>query len=243
MQNNKNAILKENEISFRDEKYARIKIAILNETLEQLKHTNFDDIMIVDLCKKIGISKRTFFNYFPLKSHIILYLLQIWIIEITTSVYHIHGFSAGLELVYAGFEQFAQKIIQHPSIILEIVKNVFNNDVEKTYIKAITPAEEKLLSLDTSCLVDVPTLGFRDILKTAVKNEIASGNLSPSIDLKSIEISMNSILLGVPLCLDKNEISSITAIYKQQLTIFWNGYRVTGNLSISNNIQNEGSQR
>lgn len=230
MMNNKNAVLKESEISFRDEKYARIKIAILNETLEQLKHTNFDDILIVDICKNVGISKRTFFNYFPLKSHIILYLLQIWIIEITTSVYHIHGVSAGLELVYAGFEQFAQKIIQHPSIILEMIKNVFNNDVEKTYIKTITPAEEKLLSLDTSCLVDVPTLGFHDILKTAVKNEIASGILSPTIDFKSIEISMNSILLGVPLCLDKNELRCISAIYKEQLNIFWNGYRVTSNL-------------
>ena len=236
MQNNKNVVRNEGEISFRDEKYARIKIAILNETLEQLKHSNFDDILIIDLCRNTGISKRTFFNYFPLKSHIILYLLQIWIIEITTSVYRIHGASAGLELVYAGFEQFAQKIMQHPSIILEIVKNVFNNDVEKTYIKAITPAEERLLSLDSSCLVEVPTLGFRDLLKTAVKNEIASGALSPSIDLKSIELSMNSILLGVPLCLDKDELSCLTAIYKEQLTIFWNGYRATSNASNNNTI-------
>ncbi len=243
MQNSKNAVRKEDEISFRDEKYARIKIAILNETLEQLKHTNFDDILIVDLCKNTGISKRTFFNYFPLKSHIILYLLQIWIIEITTSVYHIHGVTAGLELVYTGFEQFAQKIIQHPSIILEIVKNVFNNDIEKTYIKAITPAEEKLLSLDSSCLVEAPTLGFRDLLKTAIKNEIASGTLSPLIDLKSIEISMNSILLGVPLCLDQEELSCLAANYKEQLTIFWSGYRATCNASNNALSTNEGSHR
>ncbi len=227
MQINNGTVLNKSKLSFREEKYARIKISILNETLEQLKHTSFDDILITDLCRNTGISKRTFFNYFPLKSHIILYLLQIWIIEITTSAYKIHGASAGMELVYTGFEQFGQKIIQHPSIILEIIKNVFNNDIEKTYIKNITPAEGALLSLDLSLLSEIPTLGFRALLNTAVKNEIASGTLSSKIDIKSIEISMNSILLGVPLSLDKFDLNRLTDIYKEQLDIFWIGIRLS----------------
>jgi hypothetical protein len=127
--------------------------------------------------------------------------------------------------VYTGFEQFGQKIIQHQSIILEIIKNVYNKDIEKSYIKNITPAEEVLLSLDLSLFSEVPILGFSNLLSTAVKNEIASGNLSSEINMKSIEISMNSILLGVPLCLEKCELCRLTDTYKEQLDIFWRGYK------------------
>ncbi len=230
MQKNTSDILKENVITLREEKYAKVKIAILNETLAQLEHTDFDNIIITDLCRKTGISKRTFFNYFPLKSHIILYLLQIWIIEITTNAYKTHGLSAGLELIYTGFEQFGQKMIQHPTIILEMIKNVFNKEIEKSYIKKITLAEEILLSLDLSLITEVPSLGFDNLLHTAIKNEIKLGTFSKEISINSIEISMSSILLGVPLSLDKSELHRITEVYKEQLDIFWKGYMVSHGL-------------
>ncbi len=78
--------LEKHGVSLREEKYAKTKIAILNVILEKLKDSAIEDINIPPVCREIGISKRTFFNYYPSKHYVIFYLLQIWIAEITIKV-------------------------------------------------------------------------------------------------------------------------------------------------------------
>jgi AcrR family transcriptional regulator len=209
-------------ISLREEKYAKTKIAILNLVLEKLEKTTFDQINIADICKEIGVSKRTFFNYFNSIYYVFFYLLQIWIVDtmiITTERHPV----AGLKSIETAFEELGKKIAKQPKAAFQIFSSIFSADVEMTKMGRFTKAEAILWGFDSMMPEDMPVLGFQKMLIRATENAKTAGELPGNIDLTTIETSLNSILIGVPFTLKDVGFMDISAAYKRQLDILWHG--------------------
>lgn len=211
-------------ISLREEKYARTKIAILNLVLEKLEETSFDEIRIADVCREIGVSKRTFYNYFSSIHHVFIYLLQIWIIDTKNIVLQRHPV-AGLESIRTAFEDLGRKFAKQPKAAFQIFSSIFNADVETAKIGRLTKAEAILWGFDAMVSEEIPMLGFRKMLICAIKNAKMAGELSDNFDLTTIEFSLNSILIGVPFTLKDVGFTNISAVYKTQLDILWRGLK------------------
>lgn len=211
-------------ISLREEKYARTKIAILNLVLEKLEEASFDQISIADVCREIGVSKRTFFNYFSSVHYVFFYLLQIWIIDTKNIALQRHTVT-GLESIRTAFEELGRKFAKQPKAAFQIFSSIFSTDVETTKMGRLTKAEAILWGFDTMVSEEIPMLGFRKMLICAIENAKAAGELSGNFELTTIEIALNSILIGVPLTLKDVGFTNISAVYKTQLDILWHGLK------------------
>ncbi len=71
------------QVGKREHKKAVTKLQIMETFLEAMEHTPLDSLRIEDLCKSIGISKVTFFNYFSSKEQIIEYYIYRWQYDIS----------------------------------------------------------------------------------------------------------------------------------------------------------------
>ncbi len=212
-------------IPLREQKYAMTKVTILNHVLEELEKTSFDQINITDLCKEIRISKRTFFNYYNSIHYVFLYLLQVWIIDTTNVTRKIHGPSAGLSSIETAFEDFGKKISEQPRASFQIFSSIFSADVDATEVSQLTKAEMIIWGGDALTQQEMPALGFHKMLADAVENAKRIGELPHKVDLSTIELSLNSILIGVPFTLKDAAFSDICNAYKTQLKLLWCGLR------------------
>ncbi len=71
------------EFSLREKKYAKTKLAILQEVVNHIESGNyFDDLSNKEICRRIEISEGTFYNHFPQRIDIFKYLFKLWEIEI-----------------------------------------------------------------------------------------------------------------------------------------------------------------
>ncbi|MCX7747733.1 MAG: TetR/AcrR family transcriptional regulator [Clostridia bacterium] len=212
-------------IPLREVKYAQTKFKIYKAFINELDTTSFDSINIDALCKGIGISRRAFFNYFPYKSYVLLYMVQISIIEIAIHTFQKHGKNAGLELICTGFKEFGKRVIQYPDIIFEAISCLYKKGTDLSKFSKLTNAEEILWNLDTSILNEVPTLGFRELTVTAINNAVLLNELPEGIRFETVEMALNSILFGIPLSLKNAGLEKICEIYQEQLNILWAGLR------------------
>jgi hypothetical protein len=69
------------DFPLRQRKYARTKLALMNAALERLKDKSLEEISVRELCEEAEVSEATFFNYFPSKTDLLVYFVQLWTIE------------------------------------------------------------------------------------------------------------------------------------------------------------------
>lgn len=59
------------QLSLREKKYAKTKLALLDAATERIGEKTFDAISVKELCEQAEVSEATFFNYFPKKQDLL----------------------------------------------------------------------------------------------------------------------------------------------------------------------------
>ena len=111
-------------MSLRKEKAARLKLAVLEQTLKLIGKKPFDDLYIDDICEKVKISKVTLFKYFPTKEDILSYYFRIWCLR--RLVEFKEKPKEGLQGVFYLFDKLSEDTEQHPGIILSLIAYLAN---------------------------------------------------------------------------------------------------------------------
>lgn len=106
-------------MSLRKEKAARLKLAILDQTLKLIGRRPFDDLFVDDICQRVKISKVTLFKYFPVKEDILAYYFRVWCLRRTVELKEKP--KEGVQGVYFLFDKLSEDFDQHPGIILSLV--------------------------------------------------------------------------------------------------------------------------
>lgn len=206
-------------LSLRQKKYYKTRLALAQLFLEKLKIENFNDISIKEICSEVEISEATFFNYFPQKTDIIMYLFKVkffkifWIInDLEKSL----SFTGSIEKI---FELFAHEI-KHP-YIFEVIISIFRTSEIK--MDSINISEREWKYIYPSCTgaekIVLPTI--YEYLEGKISKGIKDGEIPEDICKKTLLQFLITILKGVPLSTPIAEFKNIAKIYKKHLSLLW----------------------
>lgn len=108
------------EVSIRERKAAKLKLKVLSVLQQQLSYLSFSEIHVQEICKKSGISKVTFFRYFPQKEDLLLYYLRILCLDISVSL--ADKPLKGLKAVEFIFDKMGEAFEKYPSFMQHVIK-------------------------------------------------------------------------------------------------------------------------
>ena len=161
-------------MNVRKEKAAKLKVHILDHTLKAVGVKSFSDLYVDELCKKVKISKVTFFKYFPQKEDLLLYYFRIWCLH--RSVELKQKPKEGLQGIYYFFEKMAEEMETRPGVLLSLI--AYLADMGRS-IKPfpVKPEEKKLLypdepNINAIEIQSIEQLSERFILEAILKKEI-----------------------------------------------------------------------
>lgn len=211
-------------ISLRERKYAQTKLALLNKALDKLKEKSFEDISVKELCETIPISEVTFFNYFPRKSDLIVYFIQLWMIEVYSWVANRVGTGGGLAAIEEIFDYTASKLPENPHIMTTIIAFYATRRGEIPF-KEITAAERHLAFPGNDAAAQAPAQGFDKLFIPFLEKAVEAGELPRDRDLRLVLATIVAVFLGVPTFMTARDPSLIRPVYREQLKILWKGLR------------------
>ena len=180
-------------ICLRDKKKARIKLKILEITLELLKNKDFNEVFVEEICEQAEISKVTFYKYFPQKEDILVYFMRVWCFQ--RSIELKYSPKIGLAAIYNLFEKAtsfpdSQVMISLISFIVKLKKKPDLLEIDTVEKMLLYPEENNIAELSVISLEEM----FLKHLKEAVKN----GELTAITDFHPIIIVLGSIFYGMP---------------------------------------------
>lgn len=126
-------------MTLRKEKAARLKLAILDNTLKLIGNRPFADLHIDEICKKTKISKVTLFKYFPQKEDIALYYFRVWCLRRTVELQEKNR--EGLTGVYHLFDKLSEDVERVPGMVLALA--AYLADMKRSPKPFPLKAEEK----------------------------------------------------------------------------------------------------
>lgn len=216
--------------SLRERKFARTKQALLKAAVERLRHKRLDQITVKELCEEVEVSEATFFNYFARKEDLLAYFIQLLIIQLNYRAQSVTGKDGGLGFIDAVFDHAAQRLQEHPRMIMEVIAYMAQQPHPQRCPKQrewpeLTLAERLQAFPDCHGIECLPELCLEDLFGPALDRAVDGGELSPNIDREATLLSLLSTFLGVPLWLGVERPERLGAAYRRQLNLLWAGLR------------------
>lgn len=209
------------EISLREKKFAKTKLAIMDEFMRQLKVSRFDDISIQSVCATVEISEGTFFNYFPCKFDVLIYSLDLkgiyrsWCIDQKKSgksiLFQIDLF---FEIIAKEFEE------QH--VVYEMLSAMIRERFQKKHME-ISAAEKCFAFPDCLGMEDVTECAPDEYFTTVITDAQQAGEIPADADVGEIVMMLMSLLCGSVLAVPEARFSNVHYYMKKQLAYLWRG--------------------
>ena len=213
------------DIPLRERKHAKTKVALANVAIERLKKKRLKDISVKELCEAIPISEVTFYNYFSQKTDVLVYILQLWQLEIQWHLKKWEKEKSNLDIVESYFDLAAQELEEHPLVLKEALAffSQRRGDVEFEDMSAA----EKLLAYPDLPGIEKIRLSKRPkekkVLKPYVEKAIAQGELPESTDPELISNILNSLFIGTLMSLHDHDPKQMKPTLRHMLRLLWKG--------------------
>jgi AcrR family transcriptional regulator len=204
----------------RKEKAAKLKLGILNHTLQLIGKKSFDDIYIDDICASVKISKVTLFKYFPQKEDILLYYFRIWCIhrnvELTTKP------KEGSQGIYYLFDKLAEALETHPGIIHSLFSYLC--DLKRPPKAFPVKAEEKkLLYKEFPSILSVEIQSVDQMLEKFVLEAIFKKEITKSGSTREVTNFFSTLFYGSILSGHLTQQSNIRFFFKKNIDMAFRG--------------------
>lgn len=210
--------------SLRERKFAKTRLALAETTTNHLEAASFETLSVKALCERVQISEATFFNYFPKKEDLIVYLDRLWTLELNWYGQQAEQQQRGLAVIEALFRYTAIQIQKKPGLMGEIIAHEARAR-ERLPGPAITSAERMLAFSDLEGIGELPDDSLESLLRGALQAAIELGELPENTAISAAMVGLVSIFYGVPLAMQHNNSAAIGAMYRQQLVLLWEGLR------------------
>ncbi|MEZ4219971.1 MAG: TetR/AcrR family transcriptional regulator [Polyangiaceae bacterium] len=215
-------------IPLRERKFARTKMALLDATLERLKHKSLAEITVRELCDAAEVSEATFFNYFKKKDDLLRYFIQVWTLEVQLDADQRAGRDAGVAYIEAIFAHTAERMRDNPRVMLEIIGHMAlcSEAPEDCSHPTLTLAErvQRFPDLADAAVVadecEVDTM-----FRTAVERAVTRKELPESVNVDLVVGMLLSVFFGTPLWQGHVDMERIADLYAAQLATVWAGLR------------------
>lgn len=230
------------DFSLRQRKYARTKLAMMNAALERLKEMSLEQISVRELCEEVEVSEATFFNYFPSKTDLLVYFVQLWTIEADWHAQRALATGGGLGAIEAIFEFTAQRHAANPEVMAEIFAYQARGKAE-TPLEEITKVERKTAFPDLDGIEKLSAKGLDSILPDLVAKAVEQGELPEDTDISTVAIALAAIFFGIPIVQRNMRPRSVAELYRSQLNLIWSGLKtLTKDVQIKKPAKNESKE-
>lgn len=207
----------------RETKFAKTRLALARALGSALETAGFEEVPVKSLCQVAEVSEATFFNYFPSKSALLEYLVQLWILELNWALRSAEASSA-LGRVQTLFGRCALTCRERPGFMKAVIAWLSaggNSSTERTP----GPLERTLAFPAHPGIEGMNLRSIDRLLAVQVEQAIRQGELPDNIPVPMVIGGLLALLFGVPLALLSHDPGRIGTFYQQQLHIFWAGLR------------------
>jgi len=214
----------------REEKFATTKLAILRSLIIRIETEPLESISVKDICHDSNIATATFFLYFPHKTSILDYFIQLWGVEISWWMER-YGRHLGPKEALAGmFDYAGLRAEQHPRMIAEVISWMARRR-EETPTAPLTPAELALAFPGNEGIESVTQRSLSSILADLLKNAKLSGAIAEEVEIEPALLALISILFSTPPLVQSMGAGRVRQWYTKQLAIIWAGLERQTNIS------------
>ena len=211
--------------SLRERKFARTRLALAEAASGHLEAASLETLSVKSLCERVQISEATFFNYFPKKDDLIVYLDRLWTLELNWYGQQAMQQQQGLAVIEALFRYTSIQVQKKPGLMGEIIAHEARSR-ERHSGPDITVAERMLAFSDLEGIENMSDDSLEALLRGSLQMAIEQGELPENTAISAAMVGLVSIFYGVPLALQHSNPAAIAAMYRQQLELLWEGLRV-----------------
>ncbi|MBL6448922.1 TetR/AcrR family transcriptional regulator [Fulvivirga sp. 29W222] len=202
------------EVGVRAKKSARIKVDILIASTQLVGKKSFTELYVDDICDRVGISKVTFFKYFPQKDHILLYFLRTWCLDRAVELYH--NPKEGIDGILYLFDKVADTFERNPGLMLSLV-SYFTSLTRPPSPFPLKPVERRILYpneiyLDKIQIMSIPQMMEKFLLEAIFKKQITLS--SHTKELANLFIT---VLYGSIVTAHLEQISPIKVLFRRNI--------------------------
>jgi len=208
--------------SLRERKFARTRLALAEEVTRHLEAASFESLSVKALCERVQISEATFFNYFPKKEDLIVYLDRLWTLELNWYGEQAALQGRGLAVIEALFRYTSIQIQKKPGLMAEIIAHEALSR-ERRDSTEITLAERMMAFSDLQGIEALSDQSLETLLRMSLEAAIEAGDLPANMAIPAAMVGLVSIFYGVPLAVQHSNPAAIGAMYRQQLELLWGG--------------------
>jgi AcrR family transcriptional regulator len=210
-------------LPLRQRKFARTKLALLEAAIEEIRDRPLEEVRVKDLCAKVAISEASFFNYFPRKSDLLVYYIQLWSIEMAWHVRHLAEARGGLAAIEEIFRMTAARTVENPAPMGEIVAAQARMTAPPQFAD-IGLAERLLAFPDLEGVDELEGQGLDTLLPPLIERAVRAGELPKKTNRDAVLIALAAVFLGLPVVLRRAP-QALGEAYHAQLQLLWDGLR------------------
>ena len=212
------------KIPIRQRKLAETRLGLLRAAVDAIDTSPLEAVSVRSLCNEVGISEAGFFNYFPKKSDLLVYFIQIWSLEMAWHAERLARERGGVAAIEEILRLTARQVGEHPGVMAEIVAHQARSS-EAPVIRELTTAEKVLAFPGLDGIEQVRGAGLDTLLPPLLEQAVARGELPKSLERGQALLAIAAVFFGVPTTLRRLDGASLEALYLQQLEIVWSGLR------------------
>ncbi len=210
--------------SLRERKSAKTKIALMNEFVKRLEHTNLDNISIREVCEAVDVSEGTFYNYFPAKPDVIYFHIAAFSAVSFWRLFHEIKPKSELEKIDGLLTAMAIEKL-NPNQLYGLMSAIIGQRqcaLENENLK-ITAAEKYYAFPECEGIADVEpsTLLFKKFFKECLKKAIENKELPVDTNVEETVVHLKTILSGVALAVETKDFSKISEYRNKHLGLLW----------------------
>jgi len=201
-------------MSLRKEKAAKLKLNILDQAIKMTGKRSFADLHVEQLCKKVKISKVTFFKYFPQKEDLLLYHFRVWCLH--RSVELKQKPKEGVEALYLLFDRLSEACENNPGIMLALVS--YLSDYKRVIKPFPLKAEEKqFLYPDVSDVQKIEIMSVDQMVEKFVLEAIFKKQITKTSSTRDVSNFILTIFYGSILVAHLQQLSPLKITFKRNL--------------------------
>lgn len=208
--------------SLRQRKFAQTRLALAEAVTNHLEAAPFETLSVKALCERVQISEATFFNYFPRKEDLVVYLDRLWTLELNWYGQQAARQGKGLAVIESLFRYTSIQIQKKPGLMAEIIAHEALSR-ERQEGPEITQAERMLAFSDLEGIAEMSDQSLEGLLRSSLESAVEQGELPVNTVISAAMVGLVSIFYGVPLAIQHTNAAAIGAMYRQQLELLWGG--------------------
>jgi AcrR family transcriptional regulator len=198
----------------RESKASKIKLSILQTTLDLIGNNSFDKVHVNQICEIVDISKVTFFKYFSQKEDILLYYLRVWCFHrcVELSVEHKQGID-GIRFL---FDMVCQSYERTPGIFLGLISYLSRHDmpIRPFPLKGI---ERQMLYPEVENISEIDTLSLDQLFENFLLEAIFIKEITRTGDTKQMVQLLDSVLYGTIMTAHIRQLEHPSILFRNNL--------------------------